>query len=182
MTRSINFLLYQTGWFACVLGASRSPPGLGVCLALGLIGVHLWLARDVRSQLQLIFAAALFGLLLDSAQLWAGVFSFPGERMIQWLPPPFMTVLWMQFATTFRYSLSWLSGRYALCSLFGLIGAPLAFFAGEKLGAIEFLVPRWPHFAILGLIWSAAVPLLFLLTDRLAVAAAAPEYRWPLRK
>ncbi len=61
----------------------------------------------------------------------------------------------------------WLSRNYALSACFGLAGAPLAFFAGEKLGAVEFLAPRLTHYALLALLWSVAVPLLIYVSDRL---------------
>ena len=90
-----------------------------------------------------------------------------------------LTVLWMQFATTLRYCMSWLSGRYWLGAGFGLFGAPLAFYAGDRLGAIEFLSPRPLHFAVLGCVWSTVVPLLVYTSDRLASRnAPPPKYRW----
>jgi hypothetical protein len=181
MASFVNYLLYQLGWLACVLGTAWGFPWLGVCLALGLIGVHLSLAEDRKNQIAIAIVSGLVGMIIDSAQLWAGVFSFPRGVVIDALPPPFMTVLWMQFATTFRYCMSWLSGRYVLSSLFGLIGAPIAFFAGERLGAIEFLPPRLAHFASLGFVWCLAVPLLVYISDRLASQGAAEStYRWHL--
>ena len=162
MVRFINFLLYQTGWFFCVLGAAWHFPWFGTSIALSLLLVHFWLATDRATQLKLALVAAGVGLVIDSAQLWAGVFVFPQGVFVPWLPPPWMSVLWMQFATTLQYSMRWMSGRYALSACFGLMGAPLAFFAGERLGAIEFLSPRLPHYAILALLWSIAVPALDL--------------------
>jgi hypothetical protein len=85
-----------------------------------------------------------------------------------------MTVLWIQFATTFRYSLSWLGGRYLVAGIFGLTGAPLAFFAGESLGAVSFQPPRFLHFGILAGLWSVAIPLLFYLSDRISSATLQP--------
>lgn len=140
-----------------------SAPGLGVALALGLVAIHLWLAYDRTTQFKIVLFTAVLGLLIDSLQLWCGIFTFSEGIVVPWLPPPWMTVLWIQFATTFRYCLSRLNNRPFLSSFFGLIGAPLAFFAGERLGAITFLTPRILHFGVLALIWSFAVPLLFLL-------------------
>lgn len=130
-------------------------------------------------QVKLVCLAAGVGLIVDCVQLQIGVFSFPRGAIIDWLPPASIVVLWMQFATTFRYSMRWLSGRYLLCAVFGLVGAPLAFFAGERLGAIEFLSPRLLNFAILGFIWSIAVPLLINLSDHLtSQITSVPQYRW----
>lgn len=179
MSRFVNFLLYQTGWFACVLGAAWGCQWLGICIALCLVGTHFWLAMDRALQMKLSLIAAALGLLVDCTQLWAGVFTFSQGRVLSWLPPPFMTVLWIQFATTFRYCMSWLSGRYRWGAGFGLLGAPLAFYAGERLGAIEVLSPRPLHFAVLGCLWSLVVPLLFYISDRLASnATSTPNYRW----
>jgi len=178
--RFLNFVFYQMGWFACVLGVAWNLQWLGVTIALGLVGTHLCLATDRAVQIKLALAAATVGLLIDAAQLRAGVFTFPQGVVIDGVPPPFMVVLWVQFVTTFRYSCSWLSKRYRLAASFGIIGAPLAFFAGERLGAIEILSPRLVHFGVLGMLWSLAVPALVLVSDRLASrAAAAPGYRWP---
>ena len=179
MSRFVNFLFYQTGWFACVLGAAWGFQWLGVGIALCLVSAHFWLATDRILQIKLALIAAAIGLLVDCTQLWAGVFAFSRGRVLDWLPPPFMTVLWIQFATTFRYCMSWLSGHYGLGAGFGLLGAPLAFYAGERLGAIEFLSPRPLHFAVLGCLWSLVVPLLVYISDRLAShSAPTPHYRW----
>jgi hypothetical protein len=178
MTPFVNFLLYQIGWFCCVLGAAWHFPWLGMTIALGLVGVHFWLATDRTTQLKLVLAAAGVGFVIDSSQLWLGVFSFPSGTVVDWLPPPWMSVLWVQFATTFHYSMRWLNRRYTLSACFGFAGAPLAFFAGERLGAIEFLAPRLTHYAILAFFWLAAVPLLIYVSDYLlARSSRTPGYR-----
>jgi hypothetical protein len=162
-----------------VLGAAWNLQGLGVGIGLGLVGMHLWLARDRSLQIKLALSTAGIGLVLDSTQMAAGVFTFPQGLIVSGLPPPFMTVLWLLFATTFRYGMRWLSGRYLLSALFGLLGSPLSFGAGERLGAIEFPPPVLLHYATVGLIWAGAVPLLVLISDRLALHdGSESEYRW----
>ncbi len=178
-SRLINFCLYQSGWFACVLGLAWGFQWTGISIALILVGVHFWLAMDRALQIKLTLFAAAWGLMIDSVQMWLGVFTFPDGKLVAWLPPPSITVLWLQFATTFRYCLHWLGGRYALSGLFGFLGAPLAFFAGERLGAIEFLAPRIPHFTVLAVLWLVSVPLLVLVSDRLGAGAGSdgePRY------
>jgi hypothetical protein len=53
MIRLLNFVLYQVGWFACVLGAAYSRPYLGSAIALLLVFVHVGLATDRIGQLQM---------------------------------------------------------------------------------------------------------------------------------
>jgi hypothetical protein len=176
-----NLLIYQVGWFACVLGVAWESQWLGVGVSLGLFALHLLLAKDAADQIKLALTAAAFGLLVDSVQIRAGVFTFPRGSVVEWLPPPGITVLWLLFATTFRYSMSWLSGRYVAGACFGFIGGPLAYFAGERLGAVELLSPRLVSFAALALVWSLSVPFLVFLSDRQArCRTVEPGYRLPL--
>jgi hypothetical protein len=44
--------------------------------------------------------------------------------------------MWAQFATTFRFSLRTMITRPIPAALFGAAGGPIAFLAGERLGAV----------------------------------------------
>ncbi len=93
-----NALLFQLGWFACVLGA-RHPALLAVAVAC--LVTHLsCLARP--GEVRLIVAVSLCGWLTDSLLLALGVFEFGGHR---WLPPFWLLLLWPVFACTLRHSL-----------------------------------------------------------------------------
>ncbi len=182
MTRFLNLVFYQVGWLACVLGIAWNVQWIGFSIALSLVGLHLCLATDRSLQVKLGLTAAVLGLIVDSGQVWAGVFAFPRGSVVDWLPPPCIALLWVQFATTIRYSMSWLSRRYLVCACFGLVGAPMAFFAGERLGAVEFLSPRLVNFVILGVVWSFVVPSLVLLSDRWGLQdGRVVKYRWPTK-
>ena len=179
----VNVCLYQLGWFACVFGAATGHPWFGMGLALGLVGVHLWLSGETRRQLTLIGAAAVIGLTMDSLQLWWGIFRFPSGTNISWLAPLWVGVLWMQFATILPFSLRWLSNRYGLSAVLGFVGGPLAYYAGEKAGAVVFLAPRLPHFAVLAVFWSVALPAIIWVSDRLdLVALIDGRYRFRRRR
>lgn len=167
-----NFCLYQLGWFACVLGAGMDRSGLGMTCALTLVFVHLWLTRARFRQLAVMAAAGVIGLTIDTLQLWWGVFHFPHGMIVPWLAPLWVGVLWIQFATLLPFSLRWLSRRYWLSAVLGLGGGPLAYYAGEQAGAVEFLSPRFLHFAVLGVVWSVAFPALLWISDRLDMVAA----------
>lgn len=161
--------MYQTGWFACVLSLAYQSQWIGVVIAFALLGTHVWLSNDRQLQVTLIVIFASFGLMLDSLQLRLGVFAFPVDGVLGSLPPVCILLLWMQFATTTRYSMIWLRKRYTLSALFGFVGGPLAYFAGERLGAIQFLSPRLFHYALVGCLWALSVPILIFVSDRLAM-------------
>ena len=46
MTGVLNFLIYQLGWFACVLGAAHQWPWFGTAIALSLVCTHMMLTTD----------------------------------------------------------------------------------------------------------------------------------------
>lgn len=178
MVRTLNFVLYQIGWFACVFGAAYSRQWLGVAVAMALIGIHLYLTNDRLHQAQLLITAMGIGILVDSMLLALGVYRFPSGSLADWLPPLWMTVLWIQFATTFRYCLDWLSGRYLLGALLGFAGAPIAFLGGERLGAVSFLAPRNANLLTLGAFWAVAISLLIYASDRIhSQSKIAASYR-----
>jgi hypothetical protein len=73
----------------------------------------------------------------------------------------------------------WLGGRYLLGACFGFVGAPLAFYAGERFGAVQFLPPHLEHYLLLAIIWSMAIPCLVFIADHLLRRARRqPSYRW----
>lgn len=169
IAKLLNLALYQAGWFACVLGAASGRPGWGAAAALTLIAAHLLLVRDRGEELRLILFAGALGAAVDTLQLRLGVFSFPSGQLAfgpAGLAPPWIVVMWMQFATLFRFCLRWLGGRYLLSGLLGLVGGPLSFLAGERLGAVVFLAPRGRGLAILAAVWALAMPALVWAADR----------------
>ena len=59
-----NFITFQLGWFACVLGAANGMPWIGPAVCLPILALHLaWAARPV-AEINLMAAALVFGLLL----------------------------------------------------------------------------------------------------------------------
>jgi hypothetical protein len=73
--------------------------------------------------------------------------------------------LWVAFATTFNVSLRWFKQHLLLAALFGAIGGPLAFLAGERLGGVEFT--SYPAaLTALAIGWGLLMPLMLLIAQR----------------
>jgi hypothetical protein len=66
MTQVINFLFYQIGWFACVLGAGYNWPWLGASIGISLVFAHMMLTTDRPNQARLLFAALCVGVSVDT--------------------------------------------------------------------------------------------------------------------
>ena len=73
-------------------------------------------------------------------------------------------MLWMIFAITINHSLVWLKNRKTLTIFFGAIGGPLAYLAGEKLGAITIVDPL--SIVLLSLGWATITPLLIWISKK----------------
>ena len=156
--RVFNYLLYELGWCACVLGAAWGHPWIGAGLGVVPIVVHVLRSCRRRDALVLTLWTAAIGLVLDSAQIALGMLRFEVGTLASWLPPPWLVLVWAQFAMTFHFGLAWLKGRPERAALFGAIGGPLAFLAGRRLGVVVLHPEVWPSLLSLAVGWSVAIP------------------------
>jgi hypothetical protein len=135
--RVVNFVLFQAGWFACVLGAARDLFWLGPASAIGVVGLCLALAENRKRSATNVVLAAVVGPALDAALAHSGTLIYPGKFLAGFWPPLWIIALWAMFGSTFDSGLAWLSRRYILASLFAALFAPLSYMAGRSLGAVE---------------------------------------------
>ena len=178
VTTIVNYEAYQAGWFAAVVGAALGHGDVGAALAAALIGLHLYLARERGRELALLALATCTGLAVETWQLQAGTYRTLSGAAPAGLPPAWLLALWAQFATTFRYSGRAVLARPATAMLFGALGGPLAFLAGERLGAVALTTPLWPGLVRLAVGWTAALAL-FSWVARRAADRDVPTYRMP---
>ncbi len=162
----LNALVYQAGWFVCVVGAASGWETAGAVAALLLALGHLRLAERPDLEWPLMLAAATIGIVVDSLHGAFGILDFRGHEAGT-LAPLWIVALWVQFGTALHFCLRWLSGRYLLACALGLVGGPMAFLGGERLGAATFGEPRALSLAILGLSWALVLPALIWIADRL---------------
>lgn len=159
-----NFVAFQIGWLACVLGAAGGVPLLGLFVAALVLGLHLYLSSEPAPEARLIIMVGALGSAVDMLQALAGVFYFYNEVLPAWVAPPWLIALWMIFATTLRSSLGWLAGRYWLTASFGAVGGPLAYYAGHRLGALGFPVDPVPSLLFMAIVWALLMPTLVWLS------------------
>lgn len=157
-----NFVQFQTGWFAVVLGAAFGYPWLGAGIVLALLAVNLLVDSLPLREGTFLVVVGLLGWLWESLLHGAGLIAYQpgaGPFPFQWMAPLWMAALWMNFASTLNFSLAWLQRRPLLSALCGAVGGPLAFFGGEKLGAITLSGGVFT-FAVLAFAWLLITPLL----------------------
>jgi hypothetical protein len=155
-----NFILFQAGWFACVYGAATGHAAEGAVVGLVIVAWHVLEAPHPGREAMLAAIAAGAGALFENLLValgWVRV-----QDGVYWL-----VVLWALFATTLNGSLRLLQGRPWIAGALGALGGPLAYYAGARIGALQFVEPL-AVMAALAVAWAAAMPLLLSLARRLA--------------
>ncbi len=155
-----NIALFQLGWFACVLGAAHGLPWAGALIAMLIVAWHVARASTPQRELALVAGAALLGAVFESALVQTDLVRYSAGVLIEGGAPYWMIALWALFATTLNVSLRGLRGQPWLAAVLGAVGGPLAYFAGARLGALEFAAAGAALVAI-GAGWAVLTPLLF---------------------
>lgn len=137
---------------------------MGTGIALTIVVLHLAYAFDPLTELKLILAAAGIGIILDPTLAFAGLIAFASGTLFDGLAAHWMVALWMVFAITLNVSLRWLKERPMVAVVLGGVGGPIAYVAGEKLGAV-WIDSSLGIFAI-GVGWAIAMWLLVVLARR----------------
>ncbi|EYC50941.1 hypothetical protein AZ34_07555 [Hylemonella gracilis str. Niagara R] len=165
MRKLINFLIYQTGWLVCVLGAARGWPWAGVVFVLVALAWHLRQAEDPRAELRLAMIAALVGALWDTLLAATGIVQFTNGVLIEGTAAYWMVALWVLFGMTLNVSLAWLKQHLLGAAILGAVGGPLAYLAGARLGALS-LPDNNLALPLLAIGWALITPLLCLIARR----------------
>jgi hypothetical protein len=161
-----NFVAFQIGWFACVLGAAHGYPLEGALVALAIVAAHIALAARPGRELALVATAAATGAVADSLLAASGWLRYDAGVLLEGTAPYWIVALWALFAITLNVSMRALRSRLWLGAVLGLVGGPAAYYAGANLGALT-LVQLLPALAALAAVWALATPLLFSLALRL---------------
>jgi hypothetical protein len=163
--RILNFFCFQAGWFACAFGSAWGQSVVGPFVVGTLLILQLPLVPAPRRQVRFIFVGAVMGWLLDSALMNAGVLSFGRHGIVLWMCPIWMAALWANLAGTLHLCLSWLRGRYSLACALGFCGGPLAYCAGQRLGAMRLGDDLATSLAVIAIEWGLVTPALVYLSE-----------------
>ena len=111
------------------------------------------------------------GVAADALLSTLGVYQFAGGVLV----PLWLCCLWLAFAAALGRSLAWLAARPALAALAGAVAFPLNYWAGQRLGAVEFGYALVPTLALLALTWGLLLPQMFRLGAQLATSPGRVE-------
>lgn len=161
----INFILYQIGWFACVIGAAKQMPWLGVLVVLLIVIWHLIQANQPKRELALLLIVLVIGGTFDQIMLNHHLISYESHGWMAKIVPVWILALWAEFMTILNVSLRWMRGRWLIAVLFGAIGGPLAYMGAAKLGAVTLnMMPN--SYIALSIGWAILTPLILRLAEK----------------
>jgi len=172
----VNLAGFQVGWAFCVIGAGAGLPWAGPLAALVLVLAHLWWIRDRHAEVAVLLPVAGIGVLMDSLLGLSGVFRFAEPWPVDWLAPAWLMALWLLFAATLRHGLDWLLRRPWLACTFGALGGPLAYLAGERLGAAAFPFGYPTTLGVLAICWGLLMLALTRLVPRVTQTLPLPKH------
>jgi len=160
----LNFIAFQIGWFSSVYGGAQQMPWLGPVAVSAALLIHFRAAHRPQKELILILSCAVIGAGFDSALVALGWVQYSAGVFSQSAAPYWIITMWMLFATTLNVSMRWLRGKERLAALFGLLGGPTTYLAGQKLGGIV-LVDQFAALVALGVGWAVMMPILLRLSE-----------------
>ncbi len=165
-----NFVLYQIGWFACVIGAAKQMPWLGVITVVAIIIWHLTQAKQAKKEVQLLLITLVIGGVFDQIMLNHQLVTYQAHGWSNAFVPVWILALWAEFVTVLNVSLRWMKElktqvRWLVSVLFGAIGGPLAYMGAERLGAVTLNNLPISYIA-LGVGWAILTPLLLKLSEK----------------
>jgi len=153
----INFILFQSIWFILILAAAHES-FYGLVIGFLLILVQYWHGKLMVPDFKLILASVIVGFAHDTSLNYFKFIQYNID-FNTYYSPFWIIGLWISFALTINHSLAWLGNNKLLQMIFGLIGGPLAYIAGEKLGSIYMINTMTLY--VLALSWACITPLLF---------------------
>lgn len=158
-----NLVSFKAGWLACVVFAAAGNTTLALASALVVAALHLLWVPVQRKEALLLLAAIGIGFAWESLLVATGVVSYPGHEG-SWFAPLWIVSMWALFATTLNHGMRWIKRSFPVASLAGLVGGPMAFFGGMKMGAVTFADPIL-SLAAIGAGWAVLLPVLVIVAD-----------------
>lgn len=169
----INAACYQATWLVAIGGAARGWWWLGPLVATLFAIWQLRVSLRYRADALLLLYAVLAGFAVDSAFAASGLVSYNAPVPWPQLAPVWIVALWASFALTLNHSLAYLQTHLRLAAALGAIGAPLAYAAAARWGALALVQPATTTLFLLAATWAVLTPALSLLALRLSAPAPA---------
>lgn len=166
LTKGIwNVISADIGWLACIAGAAQGYPWLGLVVVPILFGIHIAAieTRKVRAVFRVALTTMAIGFIMDSLLIILG--TVEPKRWI--IPAPLTTLwdimIWANFSLMLDTSLLFLQKKPLVAAFLGAFSAPGAYYAGDRLGALNLSEPLLGSLIWIGAVWFFVMPCLSLI-------------------
>jgi hypothetical protein len=146
-----NALLFQIGWFVCILGGDL----WALVFTGAVLAGHFWFSPCKRNDLLALIIALGIGLIHDTLLIALGYIRFVETT---WLPPLWLVCIWVLFGISLLHSLNWVYQRIWFAAALGIIAGPLSYLAGVSLSTAEWGASLWELIPVIGLMWLLVLP------------------------
>lgn len=159
----LNSLCYTAGWFWCVLFGIHDQSALATIGAVLLIVLQLYYTKikDISLYIQdvlLVIFSIPLGTILEIFFVQINVIDYTHTTLS--FPPIWIICLYPLFSLLLNHSLTIIKKNYFLSFLFGFIGAPLSYIAGNSLEGLTFPYTLLQTWIIIGICWGLFLCLL----------------------
>ena len=98
MKNIINFLLFQAGWFACILFAAQDKAWYGITTILFIVLIHVAISRPKLDEFKLYLYTILIGLFFDSLMRGFELISYKDTISPFPIAPVWILSMWLLFS------------------------------------------------------------------------------------
>jgi len=147
----INAVLFQLGWFVCVLFGNFWA---ALFTGLTLLG-HFAYSNRRREDLIALLLAICIGLLHDSILLGLGQIEFKDSVFIS---PLWVICVWALLGINLTHSLRWVYERPLIGGALGALCGPISYMAGAELSSAEWGRPLPEVIPVMVTMWLFVLP------------------------
>lgn len=157
----VNAVLFDIAWPLCVLVDSVA---IIATFTLANLLIHLFVVADKPREWLWVAAIWVSGVTMDTVVFSTGLLVNDSGSPF---PPPWLLLLWVNFATALRYSMFFLQKSAWLAAVLGGIFGPFSYWTGSWLnGTVEFSQPVILPVIVLVILWVMFLPFTTWLARR----------------
>lgn len=163
----LNLVAFDVCWTVTMIGAGRSWWWVGPVVVAASAAGQFLLGANPRPMVAVILAGSAIGVASDLLAASLGVFTFRGSQIEFGIV---FFALWVNFGTTLTPTLRFLWRRPLVAALLGGLGGPLAYWVGDRIGAITLADNRVTALAAVAVQYAVLMPLWMWTADRFVPA------------
>jgi hypothetical protein len=157
---SFNPLVFILGIAISLYGAVYNHAIICGAGIIALLIVHAVSWKQPFAEVSVIIMAGIIGACVETINVALGFYEYGTPTFQNALLPTWIITIWFVTGATIRHTLHWLSRHLYLSSMMGALLGGLIYFAGSKLGVIQFRGDSNRFLFLAILLWALAFPLL----------------------